>query len=389
MTLAYCTNIWSHHQGPVCREFAKLLGDGFRMFVFQPLDCVWSKERQAMGWNLIPPNEPWIVGPPKTTKELSDNFFQGWIESADVLVYGENHYFDHEALLRRLKYGKLSFKMGERLLKSQIRWYQWLSPFFIRRWLITHNSFNYPSLHYLSMSHWCSRDLHFFHVCKGRIWRWGYLTEVSKTPTEKTERGKVNVGWCGRMLDWKNVDYILRAIALLPQSIRAHMELTLVGEGPEEERLKQLAEIFGLSDCVWFRPFLPQKEAMSFMSSLDVFVFPSGRKEGWGAILPEAMDKSCAVIANEAAGSTLELVRDGVNGFTFKNGDIKTLACRLSQLIVDGQLRKKMGQRAWRTMQEWSPSVGAYRFVALANTLLSGEHQHCPNCLRGLCELEG
>lgn len=125
------------------------------------------------------------------------------------------------------------------------------------------------------------------------------------------------------------------------------------------------------------------------MSSLDVFVFPSGRKEGWGAILPEAMDKSCAVIANEAAGSTLELVRDGVNGFTFKNGDIKTLACRLSQLIVDGQLRKKMGQRAWRTMQEWSPSVGAYRFVALANTLLSGEHQHCPGCLRGLCELEG
>lgn len=389
MRLAYCTNIWSHHQGPVCREFAKLLGDGFRMFVFQPLDCVWSKERQAMGWNLIPPNEPWIVGPPKTTKELSDNFFQGWIESADVLVYGENHYFDHEALLRRLKHGRLSFKMGERLLKSQMRWYWWFSPFFIRRWFITHNSFNYQSLHYLSMSHWCARDLHFFHACKGRIWRWGYLTEVSKTPTEKTERGKVNVGWCGRMLDWKNVDYILRAIALLPQSIRAHVELTLVGEGPEEEKLKQLAEISGLLDCVWFRPFLPQKEAMSFMSSLDVFVFPSGRKEGWGAILPEAMDKSCAVIANEAAGSTLELVRDGVNGFTFKNGDIKTLACRLSQLIVDGQLRKKMGQRAWRTMQEWSPSVGAYRFVALANTLLSGEHQHCPNCLRGLCELEG
>lgn len=387
MKVAYCTNIWNHHQGPVCRELAKLLGSDFKMFVFQPLDCDWSRERLSMGWNLIPPNEPWIVGPPKRGTEISSSFFQGWIESADVLIYGENRYFDHAALMRRLERGKLSFKMGERLLKSPCYWYQMLSPFFLRRWLGTHRALNQHSLHYLTMSHWCTHDLRFFRACKGRIWRWGYLTEVSEHPTRKVEDVKVHVGWCGRMLDCKNVDYILCAIDLLPQSIRARLKLTLVGDGPEKNRLKQLAENLGLVEVVDFRPFLPQSEVLAFMASLDVFVFPSGRKEGWGAILPEAMDKCCAVIANEAAGATLELVRDGENGFTFKDGDVKTLAKRLQDLVQDVSLRRQVGLAAWRTMQDWSPQSGARRLVELASRLLTKDvisHEH-----QGLCERVG
>lgn len=387
MKVAYCINIWNHHQGPVCRELAKLLGNDFRVFVFQPLDCDWSRERLSMGWNLIPPNEPWIVGPPKTESKVSSSFFQGWIESADVLIYGENRYFDHAALKRRLERGKLSFKMGERLLKSPWHWYQMLSPFSFRRWLGTHRALNQPSLHYLAMSHWCAHDLRFFRVCKGRIWRWGYLTEVSAHPTRKVEDVKVHIGWCGRMLDWKNVDYILYAIDLLPQSIRARLNLTLVGDGPEKNRLKQLTENLGLVEAVDFRPFLPQSEALAFMASLDVFVFPSGRKEGWGAILPEAMDKCCAVIANEAAGATLELVRDGENGFTFKDGDVKTLAKRLQDLVQNVSLRRQVGLAAWRTMQDWSPQSGARRLMELASRLLTKDgisHEH-----QGLCERVG
>lgn len=372
MTICFCVNIWNHHQGPVARELAKLLGsDDFRLFVFQPLDCDWSRERINMGWNLIPPNESWIVGPPKTTKDLKDGFFQGWIESADVLIYGENMYFDHKALARRLKAGKLSFKVGERLCKTPIVWRDWLNPKFWRKWLWIHNNLNHLSLHFLTMSYWCADDLRFFRACKNRIWRWGYLTDVSTFPVEKKIREKIRIGWCGRLIWWKKVCDIIRAISLLNDSDKACIEVVIVGDGPKRESLIKLSHVLGLDRIVVFKPFFSQKKAIEFMESVDIFPFTSNRLEGWGAILPEAMDKCCAVVASEDAGSTLELVKDGENGFTFKSGDIETLSRRISTLVNDKELRRRFGLAAWRTMQRWAPFEGAKQLINLSESLLS------------------
>lgn len=374
MKICFCTNIWNHHQGPVARELAKLLPAGdFRLFVYQPLDCEWSRERIAMGWNLLPPDEPWIVGPPKTMDELKDGFFQGWIESADVLIYGDNKYFDFAALERRLSSGKLSFKVGERLLKNPVTWRDWFAPRFWHKWLYIHNRLNRPSLHYLTMSHWCTDDLRFFRACKGRIWRWGYLTNVSKAPVERPMCAKVRIGWCGRFLCWKNVCDILTATSLLEESLRDKIEVVIVGDGPEKENLMRLANTLGLDALVTFKPFLPQREALTFLESIDIFPFPSTRLEGWGAILPEAMDKCCAVVASEDAGSTLELVKDGENGFTFKAGDVRTLSKHIATLVDDAPLRHRLGMAAWRTMQKWSPAAGARSLLSLVHSIFDGK----------------
>ena len=346
--------------------------ENFRLFIYQPLDCDWSRERIAMGWNLLPPDESWIVGPPKTKEELKSGFFQGWIESADVLIFGENIYFDSEALSRRLKAGKLSFKMGERLCKEPVTWRNWINPRFWRKWLYLHKSLNYPSLHFLTMSHWCADDLRFFRACKTRIWRWGYLTNVSALPIEKPMSGKVRIGWCGRFLSCKKVCDILTAISLIENSVKSQIEVIIVGDGPERENLIRQSHRLGLDDIIVFRPFLPQKDALAFMENIDIFPFTSSRQEGWGAILPEAMDKCCAVVASEDAGSTLELVKDGENGFTFKAGDVITLSQRITILIKDAVLRRRFAFAAWRTMQEWSPRVGAMRLQSLITSIRNG-----------------
>jgi glycosyltransferase involved in cell wall biosynthesis len=87
------------------------------------------------------------------------------------------------------------------------------------------------------------------------------------------------------------------------------------------------------------------------------------------------MDKCCAVIASEDAGSTLELVKDGANGFTFKAGDVKTLSQRISVLVNDAGLRHHLGLSAWHTMQEWSPHVGAQKLLSIVNNIINGEKQ--------------
>ena len=289
-----------------------------------------------------------------------------------MLIYGENMYFDNVALERRLKAGKLSFKLGERLLKNPVTWRQILNPRFWHKWFWIHRHFNHSSLHFLTMSYWCADDLRFFRVCKNRIWRWGYLTDVSASPIVKPIHEKVRIGWCGRFIWLKNVCDILTAIALLNDSLKEQIEVVIVGDGLEKENLVRKVHDLGLENIVTFKPFLLQKEVLAFMESVDIFPFTSNRLEGWGAILPEAMDKCCAVIASEDAGSTLELVKDGENGYTFKAGDVKTLSNRIAQLVGDFELRRRFGLAAWQTMQKWAPPVGARRLMNLATAILNG-----------------
>ena len=169
----------------------------------------------------------------------------------------------------------------------------------------------------------------------------------------------------------------------MPEAAKARSEIRLVGNGEAEEELRLLARDLGIEDSVQFSPLMSQADAKRFLEGLDVFVFSSNAHEGWGATLLEAMDKGCAVIANTAAGATLEVVEDGSNGFTFKDGDIFTLTERLTWLVEHENERREMGRRAWVTIQGWSPAAGASRLVSLINHLQAGTPDGLPSS--GLC----
>ena len=384
MKLAYCTNIWNHHQGPVCTELAKLLGnDNFRLLLHQPLDHKYSIERINMGWNLNPPDEPWILGPPKACADADYSEYAKIAMEADVLVFGSLPYMTWDRLAERHRQGKINLRIGERIYRGGRPWWYCISP---KKWagrIVSHNRFESAGIHFLTMGHWCADDLRYLHVCKGRTWRWGYLTPVSEKCIEKQKHDKVRIGWCGRMLFLKQVDFILKAYAAMPETARVNSEIYLVGNGEAEDYLKRLAVRLGIERSVSFRPLMPQAEAKKFLEDLDVFVFPSNAHEGWGATLLEAMDKGCVPIANMAAGATLEVVEDGLNGFAFKDGDIATLSARLAWLVEHNEERRVMGRKAWATMQNWSPKEGARRLVALATALKTGDISRIPSS--GLC----
>lgn len=384
MKLAYCTNIWNHHQGPVCTELARLLGSEFKLLLHQPLDYKYSVERINMGWNLNPPDEPWIVGPPKTCASVDYSEYVKIVMEADAIVFNsELPYMTWDMFRIRHRQGKLNLRMGERIYRGGRPWWLTLS---IKKWLgrmVVRRRFESSGLHFLTMSHWCADDLSYLHVCKGRTWRWGYLTPISDTCIVRPKHDKVHIGWCGRMLRCKQVDFILKAYAAMSETARDGSEIHLVGDGETEEELRQLAKRLEIEGSVRFSPMKPQADAKKFLESLDIFVFPSNAHEGWGATLFEAMDKGCAVIANIAAGSTLEVVEDGSNGFTFKDGDIATLTAKLTWLVEHEKERREMGCRAWATIQGWSPTVGASRLVSLIEHLRAGSRDGIPTS--GLC----
>lgn len=97
--------------------------------------------------------------------------------------------------------------------------------------------------------------------------------------------------YAGRLLAYKNVDKLLEALVLVKKS-RPLVTLTIIGEGPEEIRLKKLVADLGLESNVRFLGFIEENKLFSYMKSSQMFVLPSSR-EGFGIVVLEA--KACGL----------------------------------------------------------------------------------------------
>ena len=90
----------------------------------------------------------------------------------------------------------------------------------------------------------------------------------------------------GALVPYKACDLALRAAAPLLRSGMAHF--TVVGDGPERNRLAQLTKSLGIEESVSFCGMLAHAEAMQRLRAADVMVFPSVREFG-GAVVVEAL----------------------------------------------------------------------------------------------------
>jgi glycosyltransferase involved in cell wall biosynthesis len=92
--------------------------------------------------------------------------------------------------------------------------------------------------------------------------------------------------YAGRLVPYKLPEFAVLAFAARPE-LRKH-RLRIVGSGPEQERLQQLADDHDLLDCVEFVGRLSQPEVAEEMRKADIFLFPSIRELGAGVVI-EAM----------------------------------------------------------------------------------------------------
>jgi glycosyltransferase involved in cell wall biosynthesis len=120
--------------------------------------------------------------------------------------------------------------------------------------------------------------------------------------------------FAGRLLAHKNVDVLLRAVALLTEEY-PHLRCRIVGEGPERLRLEALSAELGVADQVVFHDFFPGTEIYGVMKSATVFALPSVR-EGFGAVVLEANCCGLPVVTvNHPDNAARHLITEGETGF--------------------------------------------------------------------------
>ena len=134
---------------------------------------------------------------------------------------------------------------------------------------------------------------------------------------------------------------------LLDAMTQLDATLVIVGAGPEEARLRDLAQAFGIARRVHFAGRVADADLPAYYHAADVFVLASQlRAEAFGIVQLEAMAAGCPVVSTELGTGTSVVNRHGVTGFVVAPNDPLRLATALRVLLANPDLRQRLGAQA-------------------------------------------
>jgi glycosyltransferase involved in cell wall biosynthesis len=152
------------------------------------------------------------------------------------------------------------------------------------------------------------------------------------------------VGICvGRLTPQKGQDLLLNAFVEVRRTVPSS-RLLLVGDGAHRAEYEELSRRLGLGDAVQFLGV--RADVPELLRAADLLVLPS-RHEGFGLVLAEAMACGTPVVAARI-GPVPEIVDDGETGRLFAPEDTKGLAAAVRDLLVDPEMRRRLGARGRR-----------------------------------------
>lgn len=158
--------------------------------------------------------------------------------------------------------------------------------------------------------------------------------------------------YVGRLISHKNVDILLKAIALLKEEI-PDIRCGIIGDGPEKDHLMRLSKKLNISSNVKFFGFVEKDEDVySYMKSSKVFVLPSTR-EGFPNTILEA--NSCglpAIIIRHEKNAGIGVVKEGYNGFIVELSPEK-IAERISNLLTNDLKPLKKNALKFAKEHDW------------------------------------
>lgn len=361
MRVTFVSNYFSHHQRPLSDALDELTQGEFRFIATQRA----PQERSSLGWEVLDLPEYVSEG---LDGHLSTDDIK-WLLSSDVLLFGSapEHLLKSFLAMDGLafRYSERPLKTGDALFKRVPRWVRWhmRNP-------------EGKRLYLLSAGAYAATDYAKYGLFRRRAYKWGYFppfevhTDVGELIASKRPS---SILWCGRFLEWKHPDLAIQAAVDLKAAGYDFM-LDLVGEGPMESELRKAVESQSLQSNVHVLSPCANAAMRQLMNQTQVFLFTSDYQEGWGAVLNEAMNGACAVVASEMAGSTPYLLQDGVNGFTCEELRAESYTTRIAQLLDKERTRDRLATEAYRTVAEaWNARIAAQRLLELSTAILDGD----------------
>jgi glycosyltransferase involved in cell wall biosynthesis len=178
--------------------------------------------------------------------------------------------------------------------------------------------------------------------------------------------------YVGRFASQKNLDLLVDVCGRLAAR-GTPFELTMVGTGPEAERVRGSIERVGLSRWISLVGPVSRDRIGKVFAEADVVVLTS-HYEGYPRVFMEAAAAALPIVATAVSGAD-EGVLDGVTGYIVPVGDAEAFTERLVQILSDPLLRGRMGEAARRHVRtRLDPAESARLQVSIWRELVTSNH---------------
>nr|WP_087573918.1 glycosyltransferase family 4 protein [Sphingomonas sp. CDS-1] len=216
-------------------------------------------------------------------------------------------------------------------------WHIYLGPLGRVGWIIQrlcatipHTGFTFSRLHQQRAEELIGRPVTFLP---------GMVTD-EKIGTGSPMRIPREIVYAGRLIPEKRVGLLIKALPIVMEAL-PDIQATILGMGPEYDRLNTLVAELGLSGRVSMPGFVDAEELEDVIRGAAVLVQPSER-EGYGMVVIEAAARGVPVVVVAAPdNAAVELVEESVNGSISQNDKPETLAdAIISSIQSSDNLRK-------------------------------------------------
>jgi len=179
----------------------------------------------------------------------------------------------------------------------------------------------------------------------------GFLRNQSKS------RSGLKLLFVGRLAPEKGLTYLVESLSILEDK---SLHLTIIGDGPLLNKLKQEAGGFGVIQQIEFTGHMPPEHLESYYKRADVLVLPS-LSEAFGLVILEAQSYGLPVIATQVGGIP-DLIKDGHNGILVEAASSTSLAHAIKRMLDQKALISEMGINAFENSKifSWENSLSSF-----------------------------
>ncbi len=363
MVITFVSNYINHHQIPFCDAMSSLFEDvDFHFVQAMPME----EKRINMGWAVDPKDYPYV-----SLFYEDEKYCEELILNSDVVIFGWTEGLTSELEKKRLSSGKLSFRVSERIYRgSRIKW---LSPRGLMKKYNEHIRYRKKPVYLLCAGAYVSADFKLIHAYPDKMLKWGYYPDVKDRSFRVSETdNKIRLCWAGRFVKLKHPEYAIELCKEL-EKYGYDYELKMIGDGYMREELEKSVSDAGLSANVSFLGNLKPEEVTMHMKDSDIFLFTSNYLEGWGAVVNEAMQCGCAVVASREAGAVPFLITDGENGFSYRNGDCEDFKKKVLSLFQEKYKILQFAKNGYDTIEKvWNAKNASMEFVRFCREYIDG-----------------
>lgn len=171
---------------------------------------------------------------------------------------------------------------------------------------------------------------------------------------------------CGALVSRKGIDVLVRAFQRAA-NLRDDISLTIVGDGPERNVLKECVTDEHRNRIEFSGEVAFAKRAAAFAAA-DIFIHPA-RHDGWGVVIHEALAAGLPVIATRETGAAYDLVQHGANGFLVGAGDEDAIVQRILWFTDNRNEIPQFSEKARAAIAGLTPEWGAAELVRITQAV--------------------